>query len=221
MEAIQFDLSPNLSPKRREALNLTPLPYKGRGWGLGLYCTKLITAIIRKIMTTDAVILRLEKVTEEHAQILYSCISNPHLYEYLEESIPTLIEVKQKFKFAALEKSPDNQTMIWLKWVAINRQNQYVGIVEIGIFDDQYAEMGFMTFVGFQKQGYAPLYCSLAIAESQKRFSLTVLYASVNEHNIASRKVVEKLGFELHKINQNAEFIKGKLADELIYRLTF
>jgi len=45
LDAIQFDLSPNLSPKRREALNLTPLPYKGRGWGLGLYCTQLITAI--------------------------------------------------------------------------------------------------------------------------------------------------------------------------------
>ncbi|OYD98457.1 hypothetical protein CDG77_05735 [Nostoc sp. 'Peltigera membranacea cyanobiont' 213] len=35
--AIHSDLSPNLSPKRREALNFTPLPYKGRGWGLGLY----------------------------------------------------------------------------------------------------------------------------------------------------------------------------------------
>jgi hypothetical protein len=36
MDAIDFDLSPNLSPKRREALNLTPLPSQGRGWGLGL-----------------------------------------------------------------------------------------------------------------------------------------------------------------------------------------
>ncbi|MHC5833466.1 MAG: hypothetical protein ACYT04_000000100115, partial [Nostoc sp.] len=27
---------PFLSPKRREALILAPLPYKGRGWGLGL-----------------------------------------------------------------------------------------------------------------------------------------------------------------------------------------
>jgi HigB_toxin, RelE-like toxic component of a toxin-antitoxin system len=40
-----FDLSPNLSPKRREALNLTPLPFKGRGWGLGLYSMQLGTAI--------------------------------------------------------------------------------------------------------------------------------------------------------------------------------
>ena len=47
LDAIQFDLSPNLSPFRREALNLTPLPYKGRGWGLGLYCTQLITAIVK------------------------------------------------------------------------------------------------------------------------------------------------------------------------------
>ncbi|MFN6565393.1 MAG: GNAT family N-acetyltransferase [Nostoc sp. ChiSLP01] len=172
-------------------------------------------------MTIDGVILRLEKVTEQHAQILYSCISNAHLYEYLEESIPTLTEVKQRFKFAALEKSPDNQTMIWVKWVAITPQNQYVGIVEIGIFEDRYAEIGFMTFVDFQNRGYASVYCSLAIAETQRRFNLLALHASVNQHNLASRKVVEKLGFKLHKVNRNAELVKGKLSDEFIYHLTF
>ena len=35
LDAVQFDLSPNLSPCRREALILTPLPLQGRGWGLG------------------------------------------------------------------------------------------------------------------------------------------------------------------------------------------
>ncbi|WP_193196161.1 GNAT family N-acetyltransferase [Nostoc sp. MG11] len=172
-------------------------------------------------MATDAGILRLEKVTEQHADLLYSYMSDPHLYEYLEEPIPTFMEIKHKFKFAALEKSPDNHTMVWLKWVAIISQHQPVGVVEIGIFDDQYAEIGFMTFVDFQKRGYAPVYCSLAIAETQRRFSLFALHASVNEHNLASRKVVEKLGFELHKVNQNAEFIKGRSSDELTYRITF
>jgi len=164
--------------------------------------------------------LRLEKVTEQHAQLLYKYISDPQIYQYLEEPIPSLIEVQQKFRFAALEKSPDNETMIWLKWVAVNSRQQYVGIVEIGIFDDLYAEIGFMTFVDFQKQGYAPLYCALAIAETLKRFPLNSLHASVNEYNIASRKVLEKLGFNLQKINKNAEFIKGKPTDELIYRLS-
>ena len=172
-------------------------------------------------MATDAVILRLKKVTEQHAEILYSHISNPHLYEYLEEQIPTLMEVKQKFQSATLEKSPDNETMIWLKWVAVTPQNQYIGVVEIGIFDDQYAEIGLMTFVGFQNRGYAHVYSSLAIAETLQRFNLSTLHASVNEYNLASRKVVERLGFHLHKINRNAEFVKGKPSDELIYRLTF
>jgi len=43
--AIHSDLSPNLSPKRREALNFTPLPLQGRGWGLGLYWNQLRRAI--------------------------------------------------------------------------------------------------------------------------------------------------------------------------------
>lgn len=172
-------------------------------------------------MTTDAVSLRLEKVTEQHAEILYPYMSDLRLYEYLEDQIPTLIEVKQKFKFAALEQSPDNDTMVWLKWVVATAQHQYVGVVEIGIFDDQYAEIGFMTFVGFQNRGYAPIYCSLAITQTQRRFSFPALYASVNEHNQASRKVVERLGFDLHLVNRNTEFVKGKLSDELIYRLPF
>lgn len=164
--------------------------------------------------------MRLEKVTERHAQFLYQYLSDPRLYEYLAEPIPSFIEVQQNFRFAALEKSPDNETMIWLKWVAVNSQKQYVGIVEIGIFDDLYAEIGFMTFADFHRQGYAFLYCSLAIAETLKRFPLNSLHASANEYNIASRKVLEKLGFNLQKINKNAEFIQGKLTDELIYRLS-
>ncbi|BAY72008.1 GNAT family N-acetyltransferase [Anabaena sp. FACHB-709] len=165
--------------------------------------------------------MRLEKVTEQHAAILYQYISDPRMYEYLEEQIPTQVEVQHNFRFAALEKSPDNETMIWLKWAAVNPQNQYVGLVEIGIFDDLYAEIGFMTFVDFQRQGYATLYCLEAIAQTQKRFSLPSLHASVNEYNIASRKVLEKLGFELQKVNKNAELLKGKPTDELIYYLNF
>lgn len=166
-------------------------------------------------------ILHLKKVTEHHAEQLYFQLSDPRLYEYLEDDIPTLSQLKHQFKFAALEKSPDNDAMIWLKWVAVLPQRQYVGVVEIGIFEDGYAEIGFMTFVDYQNRGLAFNYCSLAIAQAQKRFDFPALYASVNEQNQPSRKVIEKLGFTLHTVNQNAEFIKGKVSDELIYCLSF
>jgi hypothetical protein len=52
-----FDLSPNLSPKRREALNLTPLPFKGRGWGLGLYSMQLGTAINPPLQNSITLVL--------------------------------------------------------------------------------------------------------------------------------------------------------------------
>ncbi|MBW4456991.1 MAG: GNAT family N-acetyltransferase [Nostoc indistinguendum CM1-VF10] len=172
-------------------------------------------------MDTASISLHLEKVTEDQAETLYLHLSDPILYEYLEDEIPTLTELKQKFKFAALEKSPDNDTMTWLKWVAILPQGQFIGVVEIGIFDDAYAEIGFMTFANFQKQGYAPAYCSKAIALAQERFDFPALYASVNEQNYACRKVLLKLGFDLYKVNKNTEFVQGKLSDELIYRLTF
>ncbi|MCG6135671.1 MAG: GNAT family N-acetyltransferase [Nostoc sp. LLA-1] len=165
--------------------------------------------------------LHLEKVTPDHVELLYAHLSDPILYEYLEDEIPTLDEIKHQFKFAALEKSPDNDSMIWLKWVAILPPHQYVGVVEIGIFADGYAEIGFMTFANFQKQGYAPIYCSNAIAQAKERFNLTALHASVNEQNYASRQVLERLGFKLYNINKNAEFVKDKLSDELIYHLTF
>ena len=170
-------------------------------------------------MRLDAVNLYLEKVTEQHTEILYPYLSDSRLYEYLEEPIPTFAETSHKFKFASLEKSPDNDTMIWLKWVATNFLQQHIGIVEIGLFEDGYAEIGFMTFVDFQNQGYASTYCSLAITQAKQRFSSFTLHASVNEQNLASRKVIDKLGFELYQVNKNAEFIKGKQSDELIYRL--
>ncbi|KAF3889647.1 MULTISPECIES: GNAT family N-acetyltransferase [Nostocales] len=172
-------------------------------------------------MNKAAISLDLEKVTEDHAEMLYSHLSDPILYEYLEDEIPTLSDLKHKFKFAALEKSPDNDTMTWLKWAAVLPQRQFVGVVEIGIFDDAYAEIGLMTFANFQKRGYAPAYCSKAIALARERFDFPALYASVNEQNYGCRKVLENLDFELYSVNKTAEFVKGKFSDELIYRLTF
>ena len=164
-------------------------------------------------MKLDTVNLYLEKVTEQHAETLYPYLSDSRLYEYLEDPIPTLAETSRKFKFAEEEKSPDNDTMLWLKWVAKNFRGQHVGLVEINIFDGGYAEMGFMTFVDFQNQGYASTYCSLALTKAKQRFSLFTIHASVNEQNIASRKVIEKLGFELYQVNKNSEFIKGRQSD--------
>lgn len=45
-------------------------------------------------MVTDAVSLRLEKITEQHAESLYSYMSDLRLYEYLEDQIPTFMEVR-------------------------------------------------------------------------------------------------------------------------------
>jgi [ribosomal protein S5]-alanine N-acetyltransferase len=170
-------------------------------------------------MTLDIAALSLRKVTAQDAEDLYVYLSNPQLYEYLEDPIPTLAETIDGFKFASSEKSPDNDGMVWLKWIAMNTLSQPMGVVEIGLFDDGYAEIGFMTFTEFQNKGYASIYCPLAISEAKKRFGSFNLHASVNRQNVASCKVIEKMGFELYKVNKDAELVKGKQSDELIYRL--
>jgi hypothetical protein len=48
LDEIQSDLSPNLSPRRREALILTPATLVGKGFGVrvsAVYFTQLRTAI--------------------------------------------------------------------------------------------------------------------------------------------------------------------------------
>jgi [ribosomal protein S5]-alanine N-acetyltransferase len=172
-----------------------------------------------KVMILNTVQLFLKKVTEKNGEDLYPYLSDPQLYEYLEDPIPTLAETVDNFRFASLEKSPNNDEMIWLKWTVNDTSSQCIGIVEIGLFDDEYAEIGFMTFSDFQNKGYASIYCSLALNEAKKRFKSFKLHASVNHQNLASCRVIEKTGFELCKINKNAKFVKGQWSDELIYRL--
>jgi [ribosomal protein S5]-alanine N-acetyltransferase len=170
-------------------------------------------------MTSDTPQLFLKKVTEKDAENLYPFLSDPQLYEYLEDPIPTLAETINNFKFASSEKSPNNDRMIWLKWQVNNTFLQRIGVVEIGLFDDGYAEIGFMTFTAFQNKGYASKYCSLALDEAKKRFGSFKLHASTNRQNVASCRVIEKMGFELYRVNKNAEFVKNNQSDELIYRL--
>jgi [ribosomal protein S5]-alanine N-acetyltransferase len=163
--------------------------------------------------------LHLQRVKESCADLLHQELSDPDLYQYVQEKAPTLHELKRRYRAAAREKSPDNDAMVWLYWVAKDGAGSCVGIVEIGIFEDGYAELGFMTFKRFQNLGFATEFCRLAIVAARRRFPRAVLHASVNERNAASKRVVEKLGFRLAKVNHAAELVQGRLTDELVYVL--
>ena len=90
--------------------------------------------------------------------------------------------------------------MIWLKWVATNFLQQHIGIVEIGLFEDGYAEIGFMTFVDFQNQGYASTYCSLAITQAKQRFSSfthRISYRAAERYSDSVHSYIESAAVQL------------------------
>jgi hypothetical protein len=94
-----FDLSPNLSPKRREALNLTPLPLKGRGWGLGLYSMQLGTAIFMEM-------------NGFHLQLTNRLLSKAWQYE-LHLKTSSLTQIPDFFKKSGILFLPEKMSEIY------------------------------------------------------------------------------------------------------------
>lgn len=163
--------------------------------------------------------LRLTMPGIESAEQVFTCLNDPALYVFIPDEPANLEEWKRRLAVASHEASPDNPEMRWLFRLAKDPAECVVGIVEIGIFADGYAEIGFFTPKRFQNLGYAKQFCRLAIVEAFTRFRIPGIYASINEQNAPAQRVVRALGFEPIRSNPKAEFVNGRWSDELIYFL--
>jgi len=53
-----------------------------------------------------------------------------------------------------------------------------------------------------------------------KNFDITRIYARPYPHNLASQKLLEKVGFKKEAVLKNAFFKNGEYLDELIYSIS-
>ena len=139
----------------------------------------------------------LEPQLASHAAELYPVISDPSLYEFIDNKEPPS-EAALHERLARLESrtSPDG-TEHWLNWVVRNAAGDVVGYVQATVTPDHSAEIAYVLGRAYWRRGYAAAACAAMIRELRESYNVTRLTATLDPANTASLALLRKLGLGL------------------------
>ena len=96
---------------------------------------------------------------------------------------------------------------------AITKDNQIVGSIELLIhpngnhwWGEGSAEIGYWVGEQYQRQGYATEACKILIKRAFVDLNIERIYATYKKENIASKRVLEKLGFRYYSRLNNIDY---------------
>ncbi|BAZ11831.1 putative acetyltransferase [Calothrix sp. NIES-4071] len=164
--------------------------------------------------------LLLEPLKLTHAVALYQLLQDKRIYEYIPTSAPASLEIlEQRYQKLETRLSPDGSEA-WLNWaVYIKEYKAYAGYIEATVLPGV-ARIAYILAPQFWKQGYAYEACKCLISILWRDYNITEIIAEVDTRNLASFRLLERLGFTHIETRKNADFFKGVSSDEYIYRLS-
>lgn len=164
--------------------------------------------------------LRLEPQRESHAAELFAILSDPRLYEFIPQDPPqTLAVLAARFQRLETRISPSGDE-IWLNWVVRSKsEKKCLGRVQATIRQDGSALIAYEIGTAFWGQGYAVEACGRVIQALFADYQADQIVADVDTRNLASIRLLERLGFQLSAHRPNADFFKGSISHEFIYTL--
>lgn len=81
------------------------------------------------------------------------------------------------------------------------------------------AEVGYWIGEPYWRNGYATATVKLLVEMAFNQLGIQRVYANIFEYNMASMKVLEKVGFEKEAIIKSSVIKKGQIFDEHIYSI--
>jgi len=160
-------------------------------------------------------VLRQWRVGDE--QSLMENANNKTVWENLSDDFPhpyTARDAKRWVKLASSEKPIAN--------FAIEIDNCAVGGIGLSLkqgIHQNTAEIGYWLGQPFWYQGIATKAVRAVTEYAFSNFEIHRLFACVFDWNFASKRVLEKVGFELEARLKNNIIKKGRTGDELIYAI--
>ncbi len=176
-----------------------------------------------KLINTETILetqrLLLEPLKRTHAVKMYYLLQDERIYEYIPALAPASLEIlEQRYQKLETRLSPDG-TEAWLNWaVYIKEYEAYAGYIEATVLPEV-AKIAYVLAPKYWKQGYAYEACKYLISILW-RYDITEIIAEVYTRNLASIRLLERLGFIRVETRNNADFFKGVSSDKYIYRLT-
>ena len=163
--------------------------------------------------------LVLEPLLQEHAARTFALWQDERLYTYIPFEPPTgLHALEERYRKLAVRRSPEG-TEEWLNWFGREKSSgEYIVQVQVTIRPDSSAYLAYITFTSQWRRGYAYEACQAVISCMIGR-GVGEFVAEMDTRNVASIRLVEKLGFQRVAYVPKAALIRGADSDEYHYSL--
>jgi [ribosomal protein S5]-alanine N-acetyltransferase len=162
--------------------------------------------------------LRLEPLQPAHACELWPVLSDPLLYEHVPQDPPASVEwLARRYALLASRLSPEGDEL-WLNWVLRQRDGGgCIGSVQVTLDADASAYFAYELGSAFWRQGFASEACAAVQQVLKLDFGVQRVVAEVDTLNVASIRLLERLGFTRTALKRDADVFKGRSSDEYRY----
>jgi [ribosomal protein S5]-alanine N-acetyltransferase len=162
--------------------------------------------------------LRLEPQVEAHTDALMRALESPKTHEFVPGDPPVNRE-----KFATRLKKLESRIsqdglQHWLNWTVFSGL-EVIGMVQADVTDSSSsASIAYMFHPNSWGKGFA-FEATTAMLEHLKSQGITSFKAWTDTRNLASHKLLERLGFTKIEEIKNADEFKGSVSHEFVFML--
>lgn len=140
--------------------------------------------------------LTLEPLTAAHADELFIQLSDPQALIYIDNPPPPTVEgLRERYRRLESRRSPDGSEE-WLNWAVI-LDGRAIGFVEATVRIGGRIALAYGLGRTYWSQGYGTEAVRAMINFLESHFPGALFEATVDERNIASRRLLERIGLEI------------------------
>ena len=162
--------------------------------------------------------LVLEPLVPAHAEALFAGFADPRLYTWIPTDPPASIDaLRDRYRRLATRSSPDGRER-WLNWAArLAEAPIYVGLFEATVRSDATASLAYFVFSEHARRGYGVEGAGVVVDHLFESVRVRAIRANIDTRNLASIRLVERLGFVRESLVLQADHFKGAASDELVF----
>jgi RimJ/RimL family protein N-acetyltransferase len=140
--------------------------------------------------------ITLEPQVAAHAEEMFAVLSDPAIYEYENDPPESLEALRERYRRLESRRSADGREL-WLNWVVRLGDGPLIGYVQATVRPGGVAAIAYIFASAYWGRGFASRAVKALIGELGASHGVRELTAVFKRLNVRSRRLLERLGFEL------------------------
>ncbi len=165
--------------------------------------------------------LTLDPVTAANAETLWRIMQSPYLRRY--QDVPRIPKEEFAQRVAARPGRFDGRAAGRFEWlIVVSGTKTPIGWISLRVAERHAsaAEIGYSIVAAARKQGYAAEAAAAVVDVAFRVGRLGRVDACCVPENAASRRLLERIGFEQTRVQKNGAVVRGRAVDICLYAMT-